>query len=130
MNEMLIRRELLERLALQRKDDGWLEMNTATVFEASKELRAILDSEPPQDWQKDYMDLHDMHAEALLDISELREKSDKQITLLEFGRAHAINARHDVEVRANNGNKAAELALAGVDQWIADVDQYLKEIKQ
>lgn len=39
-------RELLERLALQRKQAGWLEMNTASAFAAAKELRVLLDAAP------------------------------------------------------------------------------------
>lgn len=44
MTDVLIKRELLERLALQRKADGRLEMNTASAFAAGKELRALLDA--------------------------------------------------------------------------------------
>ncbi|MBX9913715.1 MAG: hypothetical protein K2Y25_07440 [Pseudomonadaceae bacterium] len=45
-SQVLIDRELLERLAIQRKPDGWLELNTATAFTAAKELREILDATP------------------------------------------------------------------------------------
>jgi len=42
----LVRRELLERLALPEQDSrGWTNWNTAQAYEAAKELRAVLAQE-------------------------------------------------------------------------------------
>jgi len=38
--------ELLERLAAQKKDRGWIETNTAITFKAALELRELLDQHP------------------------------------------------------------------------------------
>lgn len=37
---------------------------------------------------------------------------------LERAKDHLSHARHDVEVRANAGNEAARLVLAGIDHWL------------
>lgn len=39
---------------------------------------------------------------------------------LRRGVDHITNARHDVEIRANAGNEAAKLVLAGIDSWLAN----------
>jgi len=61
-DKLLIKRELLERLALQRKADGRLEMNMASAFEAGKELRALLDA--PRQPEGDAISRERVQAEA------------------------------------------------------------------
>lgn len=61
------------------------------------------------------------------DYDALKEERDKLAVLLSFGRDHVANARHDVEVRSMNGYEASTLVLAGIDQWLADINAALAE---
>lgn len=60
----------------------------------------------------------------------IEQQRDKLAVLLSFGRDHVVNARHDVEVRSMNGNEASTLVLAGIDQWLADINAALAEVSK
>ena len=64
-------------------------------------------------------------------FADMRQQRDKLAEALRRGVDHVTNARHDVEVRANAGNEAAKLVLAGIDSWlINDARAALAELTQ